>query len=178
MRIGIVRESMLIPPGSKAAEPITTAAAREIKAVLGAQLGATLVESSDPLWQPDPDIERDEDRFPARAGAARAGFHARPPVPAGRRTASRSSGFRGGDRADRVRARQECSAPARCSRSTTASSWRTAASRRPSNLDISTVQQQELAMAFRFHVPQYLSAPRRGLAGARLHRDARRLAGA
>src|SRR6476469_9928056 len=27
----------------------------------------------------------------------------------------------------------------------------------PSNLDLATVQQQELAMAFRFHIPQYLS---------------------
>src|SRR4029077_13749089 len=27
----------------------------------------------------------------------------------------------------------------------------------PSNLDIATIQEQELAMAFRFHVPQYLS---------------------
>ena len=27
----------------------------------------------------------------------------------------------------------------------------------PANLDIATIQQQELAMAFRFHIPQYLS---------------------
>src|SRR4030095_10496432 len=27
----------------------------------------------------------------------------------------------------------------------------------PSNFDIATIQEQELAMAFRFHVPQYLS---------------------
>src|SRR5262245_38243527 len=57
MRIGIVRESMVYPPGSKTEEPIATAAAREIKAVLGERLGATLVESSDPLWTPDPDVE-------------------------------------------------------------------------------------------------------------------------
>src|SRR5262249_54958363 len=56
VRIGIVRESML-NPGTKAAEPITTAVAREIKAILGAKLGATLVESSDPLWKPDPEVE-------------------------------------------------------------------------------------------------------------------------
>lgn len=56
VRIGIIRESML-NPGTKAAEPITTAAAREIKTVLGDRLGATLVESCDPLWKPDPDIE-------------------------------------------------------------------------------------------------------------------------
>ena len=27
----------------------------------------------------------------------------------------------------------------------------------PSNLDIATIQHQEMAMAFRFHIPQYLS---------------------
>ena len=27
----------------------------------------------------------------------------------------------------------------------------------PINLDIATIQEQELAMAFRFHIPQYLS---------------------
>ena len=57
MRIGIVRESMLAA-GSKAAEPITTAAAQEIKTMLGGHLGATLVESSDPLWKPDPEVEQ------------------------------------------------------------------------------------------------------------------------
>ncbi len=56
MRIGIVRESMLAA-GSKAATPITTAVTKEIKSMLGDHLGASLVESSDPLWQADPDIE-------------------------------------------------------------------------------------------------------------------------
>jgi amidase len=57
MRIGIIRESMLLFPGIKADEPIVTAAAKEIKDVLGTRLGATLVESADPLWTDDPDIE-------------------------------------------------------------------------------------------------------------------------
>jgi amidase len=57
MRIGVIRESMLIFPGIKADEPIVTAAAAEIKEVLGRRLGATLVESVDPLWPDDPDIE-------------------------------------------------------------------------------------------------------------------------
>src|SRR5262249_529213 len=56
-RLGVIRESMLIPPGSKTEEPIVTAAAREIKRTLGGHLGATLVESSDPLWQRDPDCD-------------------------------------------------------------------------------------------------------------------------
>jgi len=53
MRIGIIRESMLTFPGVKADEPISQAAAKEIKAVLGDYLGATLVESVDPLWPAD-----------------------------------------------------------------------------------------------------------------------------
>src|SRR5712672_630421 len=57
MRIGVIRESMLVPPGDKAGLPISTAAAAEIKAILGEKLGATLVESSDPLWERDRDIE-------------------------------------------------------------------------------------------------------------------------
>jgi amidase len=57
MRLGVIRESMIVPPGSMAEVPITTAAGREIKSVLGGHLGATLVESSDPWWTPDPDLE-------------------------------------------------------------------------------------------------------------------------
>ena len=57
LRLGVIRESML-SAGSKAAEPITQAAAREIQAVLGDYLQATLVESSDPLWTPDQRCER------------------------------------------------------------------------------------------------------------------------
>ena len=55
MRIGIIRESMA-SDGSKATEPIITAASREIKTVLGQQLGATLVESFDPQFPDDPQI--------------------------------------------------------------------------------------------------------------------------
>jgi amidase len=58
MRIGVIRESMVYPEGSKTEEPIVTASAKEIKTVLGGTLGATLVESSDPLWQRDPELEQ------------------------------------------------------------------------------------------------------------------------
>jgi Asp-tRNA(Asn)/Glu-tRNA(Gln) amidotransferase A subunit family amidase len=57
VRIGVIRESMLTFPGVKADEPIAQAAAKEIEDVLGGQLGATLVESADPLWPDDPSIE-------------------------------------------------------------------------------------------------------------------------
>jgi amidase len=56
LRIGIIRESMLTFPGVTADEPIVAAAAKEIKEVLGAKLGATLVESVDPRWPDDPQI--------------------------------------------------------------------------------------------------------------------------
>ena len=56
VRIGVIRESMLKFPGVKADEPIVDAAAKEIKTVLGDYLGATLVESVDPLWPDDPAI--------------------------------------------------------------------------------------------------------------------------
>jgi hypothetical protein len=58
LRIGIVRESMLVLPDEKAPVPIATAAAAEIKAILGGKLGAALVESTDPAWQPDLEIEQ------------------------------------------------------------------------------------------------------------------------
>src|SRR5438876_9518966 len=57
LRLGVVRESMVHPAGSLTDVPIVTAAAREIKTVLGGTLGATLVESTDPLWTRDPDVE-------------------------------------------------------------------------------------------------------------------------
>src|SRR5262249_13232092 len=69
IRIGVIRESMLIRPGDKAAEPIAAAAAAEIKAILGGKLGATLIESSDPLWERDRDLEQMSPDF--RQGLAR-----------------------------------------------------------------------------------------------------------
>ena len=49
---------MVARPGSMTEVPIVTAAAEEIKTVLGGKLGATLVESSDPLWKRDAEIEQ------------------------------------------------------------------------------------------------------------------------
>ena len=57
VRIGVVRESM-VNPGLKAVEPITRAANQEMKEVLGKHLGATLVESSHPLWEKDHSVEQ------------------------------------------------------------------------------------------------------------------------
>jgi amidase len=58
VRIGIIRESMLLFPGVKADEPIVEAANEEIKEILGKKLGATLVESVDPDWKPEPGMEQ------------------------------------------------------------------------------------------------------------------------
>ena len=164
MRIGIVRESMLVRPGEMATVPITTAAAAEIKAVLGARLGATLVESSDPLWPRDPDIEQMAPDF--RQGLARLvpvfmpdllfrlgpdGTPLFKEFAAAIRPTEFLPGkvFGGGTMAPIdycVELAEGRIAP-------------------PANLDIATIQQQELAMTFRFHIPQYLSAARGGLGG-------------
>jgi len=155
VRIGIVRESML-NPGSNAAAPITTAAAQEIKAILGARLGASLVESSDPLWKPDPDIEPMKTDF--RLALARLVPVFMPDIlfrlnPDGQPvfpdfaaaivpTEFAPGRFFGTGTLQPIDYMVELAdghiAP-------------------PANLDISTVQQQELAMSFRFHIRQYLS---------------------
>src|SRR5207237_3923281 len=69
MRIGVIRESMLVRPGEKSTVPICNAAAAEIKSILGQKLGVTLVESSDPLWERDRDLEPMNPDF--RAGLVR-----------------------------------------------------------------------------------------------------------
>jgi Asp-tRNA(Asn)/Glu-tRNA(Gln) amidotransferase A subunit family amidase len=155
MRIGIIRESMLLRPGDKAAEPISRAAAAEIKTVLGDRLGATLVESGDPFWERDPDIEAMRPDF--RAGLARLVPVFMPDLlfrldrdgeplfkefaAAIRRTEFAPGKFFGtGALAPIdycVALAEERIAP-------------------PRNLDIATIQDQELAMSFRFHIPQYL----------------------
>jgi Asp-tRNA(Asn)/Glu-tRNA(Gln) amidotransferase A subunit family amidase len=155
MRIGIVRESML-NPGTKAAEPITTAVAKEIKTVLGAKLGATLVESSDPLWTRDPEIEPMKTDF--RRALARLVplfmpdilFRLKPdgqPVFPEFAAAIVPTEFAPGRIFGSgklqpidymVELADERIAP-------------------PASLDISTVQNQILANSFRYHIRQYLS---------------------
>ena len=155
LRIGIVRESMLLRPGDKAAEPISRAAAAEIKSVLGGKLGATLVESGDPAWERDPDIGAMSPDF--RAGLARLvpvfmpdllfrlGRDGQPVFPefaaAIRRTEFAPGKFFGSGEMAPI---DYCVALAE---------GRIAP---PRNLDIATIQDQELAMSFRFHIPQYL----------------------
>jgi amidase len=155
MRIGIVRESMAYAPGSKTEEPIVAAAAREIKTILGARLGATLVESSDPRWKPDPDVEAMKTDF--RHSLARLVPLIMPDVL-----------FRLGRDGQPVF--KEFAAAIVPTEFAPGKTFGTATMQPidycvalaegriepPANLDIATVQDQELAMAFRFHVPQYL----------------------
>ena len=174
MRIGIVRESMVYPPGSKTEEPIVTAAAREIKTILGDRLGATLVESSDPLWKRDPDLETMTTDF--RRALARLVPLIMPDLL-----------FRLGR--DGQPLFKEFAAAIVPTEFMPGKIFGTGTMQPidycvelaegriapPSNLDIATIQEQELAMAFRFHLPQYLTPPGRGLEGAGIHGDARRL---
>lgn len=155
VRIGIVRESML-NPGVKAAEPITTAAAGEIKTILGGKLGATLVESSDPLWKPDPDVEPMKIDF--RRALARLVPVFMPDLlfrlaPDGQplfqefAAAIVPTEFAPG-RTFGTGSLQPIDYLVEMEAGRIAP---------PSNLDISTIQQEELAMTFRYHVRQYLA---------------------
>jgi len=156
LRLGIIRESMRVRPGEKATETICTAAASEIKAVLGEKLGATLVESGDPLWKPDRDFEPMNPDF--RQGLARLVpvfmpdllFRLGPggtPLFAEFAAAIRPTEFAPG----RVFGSGTMAPIDYC---VELAEGRIAP---PANLDIATIQQQELAMSFRFHIPQYLS---------------------
>jgi hypothetical protein len=155
MRIGIIRESMIYSPGSKTEEPIVTAAAKEIKTILGDKLGATLVESSDPLWKPDPDIETMKTDF--RLALARLVPVFMPELL-----------FRlGPDGKPVFKEFADAIVPTEFMPGKIFGTGKMqpidyfvelaeGTIEPPSNLDIGTVQQQELAMAFRFHIPQYL----------------------
>jgi amidase len=155
MRIGIVRESML-NPGVKAAEPITTAVAKEIKDVLGRKLGATLVESSDPLWKRDPEIEQMKVDFRRALAALIPVFMpdilfrldaAGEPLFKAFAAAIVPTEFEPGKvfGTGTMQPIDYCVALA------------DGLIEPPANLDISTVQQQELAPTFRYHIKQYLS---------------------
>jgi amidase len=156
VRIGIVRESMVYPPGSKTEKPIVTAAAQEIKTILGGRLGATLVESGDPRWMRDPDLEPMTTDF--RRALARLVPLMMPDLL-----------FRlGRDGQPLFKEFAAAVAPTEfmpgkifgtgtmlpIDYCVALAEGRIAP---PPNLDIATIQEQELAMAFRFHIAQYLT---------------------
>jgi Asp-tRNA(Asn)/Glu-tRNA(Gln) amidotransferase A subunit family amidase len=154
-RIGVIRESMVFHPNSKAEGPIVTSAIQEIKSVLGHQLGATLVESSDPLWPRDTDLEVMKTDF--RRALARLVPIFMPDL-LFRLTADGQPVFN--EFADMVVPTEFM--PGKIFGSGTMQpidyfvSLSEGEIEPPSNLDIATIQEQELAMAFRFHISQYL----------------------
>ena len=155
IRIGVIRESMLIPKGSKTEEPIVTAAAKEIKSVLAGTLGATLVESSDPLWPRDANCEQMKVDY--RRALARLVPVFMPDLL-----------FR--LRRDGQPLFQEFAAAIVPTEFLLGKVFGTGTIQPidycvamaegriepPSNLDLGTIQQQELANTFRFHISQYL----------------------
>ena len=156
MRIGVIRESMLIRPGEKATVAICTAVAAEIKAILGERLAATLVESCDPLWERDRDLEAMNPDF--RQALTRLVpvfmpdllFRLGPdglPVFKEFASAIRPTEFAPG----KVFGIGTMTPIDYC---VGLAEGRVAA---PTNFDIATIQEQELAMMFGFHVNRYLS---------------------
>ena len=152
-----------------------SAAAEEIKMVLGARLGASLVESSDPLWKRGSRHRGHEDRLQTARLQGWCRFSCRNCCSGWAQTESpcskslRRRSFQPSLRPERF------SAQAACSRSTTSSNLRREGIEPPSNLDIATIQHQELAMAFRFHIPQYLTRRAADWRAQRLHRNLSRL---
>src|SRR5262245_31230877 len=155
-RIGVIRESMVSPPGSLTEMPIVTAAAKEIASVLGGTLGATLVESTDPHWQRDPTVEVMKTDF--RRALARLVPVFMPDLL-----------FRLGP--DGQPLFKEFAAAIVPTEFVPGKVFGTGTMKPidycvelvegriepPANLDIATIQEQELAPTFRFHIPQYLT---------------------
>ena len=119
----------------------------------------------------------DEDRLPHRAGAARAGVHARSAVPGARRRRAGVPGLRRRDRADRVHAGKGVRLGhdaadrllRRHGRRPDRAAEKSRPRHRPESGDGDGVPLPHLAIP---------DAPRRGLEGQGLHRDPDRLAGA
>jgi hypothetical protein len=146
---------MLIPKGSKTEEPIVTAATREIKTVLRDQLGATLVESSDPLWTPDPEIE--QMRVDFRRALARLVPVFMPDL-LFRLDKNGQPLFK--EFAAAIAPTEFFPGKTFGSGTMTPIDYCVALAEGriepPINLDLGTIQQQELANTFRFHISQYL----------------------
>jgi amidase len=154
-RIGVIRESMVHPEGSKTEEPIVTAADKEIKSVLGDHLGATLVESSDPRWRPDPEMEQMKLDF--RGALARLVPLFMPEL-LFRLGADAKPVF--GEFAAAITPTEFLPAKIFGSGTLQPIDYLVAMVegriKPPCNLDIATIQQQQLANTFRLHLSQYL----------------------
>ncbi len=154
IRLGVVRESFLTY-GSQAAVPISQAAQHELHTILRQHLQATLVESSDPSWAGDPDCEAMHVDF--RQALARLVPIFMPEL-LFRLDANREPVFK--DFAAAIERTEFAPGLFFGSGSLKPVDYclkmAEGVIKPPHNLDITTIQQQELAMAFRFHMPQYL----------------------
>ncbi len=155
MRIGVIRESMVYPKGSKTEQPIVDAAKKEVKEILGGRLGATLVESSDPLWQPDRDIEQMKVDF--RVALARLVPVFMPDLLFRLRRDGQPL-FK--EFADAIVPTEFAPGKVFGSGTMTPIDYCVALAEgriaSPVNLDLATIQNQELSNTFRFHISQYL----------------------
>jgi Asp-tRNA(Asn)/Glu-tRNA(Gln) amidotransferase A subunit family amidase len=155
MRIGVIRESMVYPKGSRTEQPIVDAARKEIKDVLGRRLGATLVESSDPLWQRDPDLEQMKVDY--RVALARLVPVFMPDL-LFRLRRDGTPLFK--EFAEAITPTEFVPGKVFGSGKMTPIDYCVALAEGriapPVNLDLATIQQQEMANAFRFHISQYL----------------------
>jgi amidase len=155
MRIGVIRESMVYPRGSKTEQPIVEAAAREVKDVLGRKLGATLVESRHALWERDPDMEVMSVDY-TRALAQLIPLIM--PDILFRLDGKGQPFFK--DFADAIVPTEFLPGKIFGSGTMQPIDYCVAMAESrippPSNLDIATIQQQELSNTFRYHISQYL----------------------
>ena len=155
IRLGVIRESLVYPPGSLTEKPIVDAAVTEIKDLLGGHLGATLVESGDPLWMPDPDIEQ---MAPDFRRALRALLPVFMPDILFRLKADGTPLFH--DFAATIKPTEFAPGMVFGDGTMDPIDYCLALSEGkidgPTNLDIATIQQQELSKTFRFHISQYL----------------------
>jgi Asp-tRNA(Asn)/Glu-tRNA(Gln) amidotransferase A subunit family amidase len=155
IRLGVVRESMVYPEGSLTEKPIVDAATVELKEILANKLGSTLVESSDPLWTPDPKLEQMKVDFRKALCRLvpifmpdilfRLGMDGKP-VFKEFETAIKATEFSPGNifGSGSMDPIDYCVALAEGNITP------------PLNLNIATIQQQQLANTFRFHISQYL----------------------
>ncbi len=155
MRIGVIRESMIYPKGSKTEQPIVSAAAHEIKEVLGKKLGATLVESRHALWERDPDLEVMAVDY---TGALAQLIPLIMPDILFRLDSKGQPLFR--DFADAIVPTEFLPGKVFGKGTMQPIDYCVAMAEGrilpPSNLDIRTIQQQELSNTFRYHISQYL----------------------
>ncbi len=155
VRLGVVTESLRIHPGQKQAEPIVTAARAEIKGVLGARLGATLVASADRFSEPDAAFEPMRVDF---TGALAKLVPIFMPELLFRLDADGTPLFK--EFAAAIAPCEFLAGKVFGSGTMAPMDWCVGLAegriKPPVNLDIATIQQQELAPTFRFHISQYL----------------------